>query len=419
MENAKKTPARNRFIIVGILLLISVLLGVCSYWYINANHQGTLILPPTMYIITDWVIPAVVGILLLLKLPHKVFGVGFMALAVCQLLCSPAVITPMLLSSVFYILLAETLLLKKLPAKKLSIVYAFLAVLSFLIRFTSGGWRIAIINFAQPGVIIRFVFQLAAQVLALSAATRGTMERPHPLGMVGIGIMAFGALLRFIINAVSLIFYNCIVVFDGYDFTVVLWNISFLLVIIGACLLPFACKCYTPRAAAKSSDGNGYSTENADGYISIGIHILLLLFTFGIWGYIWIYKTTIYLNSAPNVEQENPTSKLLLCIFVPFYYIYWLYKHGQRIDALTKERGLNHSDMATMCLILGIFIPIIAYILMQDRINSICTAPARATSTKNTDSVVLENIQKLKDLLDSGAITQEEFDAKKKEFLDL
>lgn len=72
-----------------------------------------------------------------------------------------------------------------------------------------------------------------------------------------------------------------------------------------------------------------------------------------------------------------------------------------------------------MCLILGIFIPIIAYILMQDRINSICTAPARATSTKNTDSVVLENIQKLKDLLDSGAITQEEFDAKKKEFLDL
>ena len=69
------------------------------------------------------------------------------------------------------------------------------------------------------------------------------------------------------------------------------------------------------------------------------------------------------------------------------------------------------------CLVIfGIFIPIAAYILMQDRINTICTLPPQK-ERKNTDSAALENIQKLKALLDSGAITQEEFEAKKKEFL--
>ncbi len=197
------------------------------------------------------------------------------------------------------------------------------------------------------------------------------------MGMVGLGVSAFGFLLRFIIIGVSNLIFGRITV-------------------------------------AKATAGN--DAEYANGYISLGKHIVLLLFTLGIWQYIWIYKTTAYLNCVPNAEQENPTAKLLLCMYVPFYSIYWLYKHGQRIDNLARECNLERSDMATMCLIFGIFIPIVAYILMQDRINTICTLPPQK-GRKNTDGEALENIQKLKDLLDSGAITQEEFEAKKKEFL--
>ena len=109
-----------------------------------------------------------------------------------------------------------------------------------------------------------------------------------------------------------------------------------------------------------------------DGYCGLGKHIVLCLFTFGIWPLIWIYRTTRFLNKTPGAEQYDPACKLLLCMFIPFYNIYWLYKHGQRIDMYSRAKGIINSDMATMCLILGIFFPLIAVILMQDKINTIC-----------------------------------------------
>ena len=127
----------------------------------------------------------------------------------------------------------------------------------------------------------------------------------------------------------------------------------------------------------QDSPNNYISDEANKAYCSIGKHILLLLFTFGIWPLIWIYRITNYLNKAPNAPIYTPTNQLLLCIFVPFYQIYWLYKHGQKIDNLAKSQNINTSDMATICLILGIFIPVVAYIIMQDRINTICLNKAK------------------------------------------
>ena len=86
---------------------------------------------------------------------------------------------------------------------------------------------------------------------------------------------------------------------------------------------------------------------------------------------------------------------------------------------LSKSRGIARSDMATLCLILSIFVPFAACILMQDRINLLCTTPAGAGSNKTADSDALENVKRLKELLDSGAITQEEFEAKTREYLGL
>ncbi len=110
--------------------------------------------------------------------------------------------------------------------------------------------------------------------------------------------------------------------------------------------------------------------ENTKGYCSIAKHALLLIFTFGIWFWIWIYRTTQYLNEEDESSFRNPTTQLLLCIFVPFYYIYWIYKSAETIDKLAIERGLE-SDIKTLCLILAIFFYIISPIIMQDKINSI------------------------------------------------
>lgn len=168
--------------------------------------------------------------------------------------------------------------------------------------------------------------------------------------------------------------------------------------------------------------------EHFEIYCEMAKHILLCFFTFGIWYMIWIYKATRYLNRAPEGEQYDPTNKLLLCLFVPFYQIYWFYKHGQKLDSLMKERNIGSgSDMATLCLILGIFIPIVACILMQDKFNQLCTvtaAPkpiAKETPTQTPpatkESNAIDELKQYKELLDSGVITQEEFDAKKRQIL--
>ena len=114
------------------------------------------------------------------------------------------------------------------------------------------------------------------------------------------------------------------------------------------------------------------NASGQNGCIDIVMHAILLLVTCGIWHFIWIYKTTSYLNIVEGEEQRNPLNKLLLCIFVPFYTIYWTYKSAQRIDKLANSKNIP-SDLSKVCLILAIFLGIIPPILMQLKINEIAT----------------------------------------------
>ena len=170
---------------------------------------------------------------------------------------------------------------------------------------------------------------------------------------------------------------------------------------------------------------NTMPTNNSGVYCDLVKHTLLLLFTFGIWFLIWIYRVTGYTNNVRDEEERNPTTKLLLCLFVPFYQIYWTYKTAQRVNKIAAGKGTS-SDLSTLCLILAIFVPIIPPILIQDKMNNIVTiGDAKTTSTQKpqvTDNTVLgaaEELKKYKELLDNGVITQEEFDAKKKQLLGL
>lgn len=190
---------------------------------------------------------------------------------------------------------------------------------------------------------------------------------------------------------------------------------------------------------ATAAGVNGATVEPM--YYSLVTHILLLLFTCGVWLYIWIYRMTRYLNCIEDEEYRNPTNKLLLCMFVPFYSIYWTYKSAMRIDKLARMKGIQ-SDLSTLCLILSIFVPIIPPILMQDKVNAIVSPSAPIQPTANAQAVQYvqptpvqptpvqsqpaqpvvdetELLKKYKDLLDTGVITQEEFDAKKKQILGL
>ncbi len=200
-----------------------------------------------------------------------------------------------------------------------------------------------------------------------------------------------------------------------------LFYIPNILFLIGCLLLGmYLANPYQKPKAPKTPASNGAPEVVANEYyISLGKHVCLLLFTFGVWNFMWIYKITRYTNLAKGEEERDPTKKLLLCIFVPFYSIYWTYKTALRVDSIAKEHGVS-SDLSTICLILAIFVGFVPPILLQDKINGILTAaPAPVTEAKKDTLDNIEVLEKYKELFDKGIITQEEFDAKKKELLDL
>ncbi len=207
-------------------------------------------------------------------------------------------------------------------------------------------------------------------------------------------------------------------IFGGYglvEVAALLFTAMWLL--MPASLINAAQKSETSRSASAAA---GTAAPADAGYIDLVKHILLLLFTFGVWNFIWIYRSTGYLNRVKGEEYRNPTTKLLLCMFVPFYSIYWTYMSAQRVDKLAAEQGVS-SDLTTPCLIMAIFVFFATPIVLQEKINSIISsanAPA-AGSAKSAAGADVENLMKFKELLDSGVITQEDFDAKKKQLLGL
>lgn len=165
------------------------------------------------------------------------------------------------------------------------------------------------------------------------------------------------------------------------------------------------------------------STAYGKSYKSLVPHVLLLLFTCGIYYLVWIYRTTDSLNACKNEEYRTPLNKLLLCMFVPFYSIYWTYKSAHRIDMLGYEKGIQ-GETATLNLILSLFVPILPPILMQSKLNSVIMAdsasPAVATAMQYAAKPVdngYNDLEKLKELYDKGIITEEEFTEKKKQVL--
>ena len=124
------------------------------------------------------------------------------------------------------------------------------------------------------------------------------------------------------------------------------------------------------KEGEEESCEGGIAPATVNGYCELFKHVLLLLITCGIWNLIWIYRTTKYLNRVESEEYRKPTAKLLLCMFIPFYMIYWTYKSAQRVDTLAATVGVK-SKLATLCLILEVFVPILTPVLLQDKINAI------------------------------------------------
>lgn len=255
-------------------------------------------------------------------------------------------------------------------------------------------------------------------LLALSILAKQTKAHPHGAKLWIAALIV--EVLRTVVLIVSYSITNPIAPISAVS------SIPLVLItaLIGKWLARYAAAgtCTTTNTSSSAS-GTTYAAPAVDGHIDMVLHVLLMLFIGGIWQYIWIYKTTKALNRAPGFEERNPTTKLLLCMFIPFYYLYWVYQSAQRIDALAKTKNLS-GDSATLSLILAIFVGIAAPIFMQYKLNEICkmaaadSALAAAPAPIPTDDTA-DQIKKYKELLDCGAITEEEYNEKKRQLLGL
>lgn len=87
------------------------------------------------------------------------------------------------------------------------------------------------------------------------------------------------------------------------------------------------------------------SKGTSKAYCNMALHILLLLFSCGIWYWIWNYRMTRDTNAVRDEAERNPVTKLLLCMFIPFYGIYWTYKTAQRIDKMAWDRNIRRARL--------------------------------------------------------------------------
>ena len=163
-----------------------------------------------------------------------------------------------------------------------------------------------------------------------------------------------------------------------------------------------------------------YQPKVWDGRCDMLKHILLLIFTFGVWYCIWIYRTTGFLNGTRDSSDRNPTNQLLLCIFVPFYLIYWVYQSARRTDVQAADLGIP-CDLGVLCLVMAFFVPLLPPILMQDKFNRFSepAPPVRTAARDLPPQELTALLRTYKELQEEGLISPEDYEAKKNQLLNL
>lgn len=105
---------------------------------------------------------------------------------------------------------------------------------------------------------------------------------------------------------------------------------------------------------------------------NIVVCFILSIVTCGIYGLYWFVQITNDVNKLANPEKETSgvVALLLSIITCNIYGLYWAYKMGGLLDKAQMDRGNPAQNRAVVYLILELVIAPVAWILMQNTINS-------------------------------------------------
>ena len=157
---------------------------------------------------------------------------------------------------------------------------------------------------------------------------------------------------------------------------------------------------------------------------NIAKNVLLSIITFGVYGYIWLYRMSRNIKCLKN-DNSSLTGELLCLLFVPFYMLYWTYTREKAIKAQADCRNIQMSDNAALYLVLSLLgLSIVSVALMQNDLNTVISNKEKPIIQEKADINLkqennnVEILKQLARLKDEGILTEEEYQTKKLEVLD-
>lgn len=341
MEEANEKPLQVMYnVLAGIAFVM--LFGFNSSFYY---------MPPSR--ILGAVICIAIAVLLFARQKKKILSVGFLCMALVEII---------------------------------NIVLQQLLLETYSIEHTEGIKTFNVI-LTGPDVLMVIAYLVAAFITYRMISEYDAYSRKGILCFLPC-LFCFGALIYYTIMYVVLEY----VLYEWWNISAyrltgyVFGGIGFILVILWFKQPEEAAQADSMTYGKKVSQRKLYDYERLPGYINLSKHTILTLFTFGIWVFIWVYKTTYYLtglecgreemkvNGVSVNEKKSADSarkQLLLCIFIPYYFIFWICSRAKAVEKKALDVGIPVKGFLTICVIFSIVLPLIPPILIQDKINEI------------------------------------------------
>lgn len=103
---------------------------------------------------------------------------------------------------------------------------------------------------------------------------------------------------------------------------------------------------------------------------NIALVIVLSIVTCGIYSLYWTYVTMDALDKEGGASNMPVIAQFLLLFFYVGYILFGL-NADANINAIKAKRGLPTTDNKILWLVLGLFLPIVLVILVQNEINQL------------------------------------------------
>lgn len=369
----------------GILLLVGYFVWHFAD-YLYYPKFFVMLLPKNLLNIINTIILIFMAVTLIIGKKSTLLGISLI-LKLCisvwilynnrQSLSSFNIITDSI-EIVFYLLVIISVFWpKNIIERKIKFLYIFLPACVYVISIIYSYIDNSIIDISPIFIFISPINYIS--LICMGAGISGISEKNSNqkwIGFTGFALFFFVECLIPIMSMIYLLKLRSLPVYDhsvttGFDsilhVLIVLLGITFLMV-------PFAF--FHNEEINNNTKFCPKDINNED--FSVLKYILLTIVTLGIWDIVFIYKTTKYFDEVIFDGKCGPVTEMLMCLFVPFYSVYWFYKYGKKIEIIASFKGYSCKELPASLMILRGFGWIFASIYLQSRLKEIVSAPDKS-----------------------------------------